>query len=117
MDAEWGEISPETAETINRAHESGARVIAVGTTTTRLLETASVDGRVQPFAGDTALFIRPGYRWRVVDGLVTNFHLPRSTPLLLASALCGRSALLDLYREAADEGYRFYSYGDAMVIL
>jgi S-adenosylmethionine:tRNA ribosyltransferase-isomerase len=116
MAAEWGEISPETAETINRARDSGGRVIAVGTTTTRLLETASPGRRVQPFAGDTSLFIRPGYRWRVVDGLVTNFHLPRSTPLLLASALCGRSALLDLYREAAAEGYRFYSYGDAMVI-
>ncbi len=117
MDAEWGEISPETAEAVNRARESGGRVIAVGTTTTRLLETASADGRVQPFAGDTSLYIRPGYRWRIVDGLVTNFHLPRSTPLLLASAFCGRSALLGLYREAAAEGYRFYSYGDAMVML
>lgn len=117
MDLEWGDISPETAETINRARESGGRVFTVGTTTTRLLETASADGRVQPYSGDTSLFIRPGHRWRIVDGLVTNFHLPRSTPLLLASAFCGRSALLGLYREAAAEGYRFYSYGDAMVIL
>ncbi len=116
MDPEWGDISPETAETINRARESGGRVFTVGTTTTRLLETASADGRVQPYSGDTSLFIRPGHRWRIVDGLVTNFHLPRSTPLLLASAFCGRSALLGLYREAASEGYRFYSYGDAMVI-
>ena len=117
MEAEWGEVLPETAEAINRARESGGRVIAVGTTSTRLIETASVDGRVQAFSGDTSLFIRPGYRWRAVDALVTNFHLPRSTPLLLASALCGRSALLNLYREASAEGYRFYSFGDAMVIL
>ncbi|MEW6682803.1 MAG: tRNA preQ1(34) S-adenosylmethionine ribosyltransferase-isomerase QueA [Nitrospirota bacterium] len=117
MEAEWGEVPPETAEAINRARESGSRVIAVGTTSTRLIETAAAEGRVRAFSGDTSLFIRPGYRWRAVDALVTNFHLPRSTPLLLASALCGRSALLDLYREAAAEGYRFYSYGDAMVIF
>jgi S-adenosylmethionine:tRNA ribosyltransferase-isomerase len=117
MDAEWGEVSSETADAINVARASGSRVIAVGTTTTRLIETASTDGFVQPFSGDTSLFIRPGYRWRAVDALITNFHLPRSTPLLLASALCGRAVLLDLYREAAAEGYRFYSYGDAMVIL
>ncbi len=117
MDAEWGDLSAETADAINAARASGGRVIAVGTTTTRLIETASVDGSVRPFSGDTSLFIRPGYRWRVVDSLLTNFHLPRSTPLLLASALCGRAVLLDLYREAAAEGYRFYSYGDAMVML
>jgi S-adenosylmethionine:tRNA ribosyltransferase-isomerase len=117
MEAEWGEVPWETAEAINRARASGGRVIAVGTTSTRLIETASADGRAKAFSGDTSLFIRPGYRWRAVDALVTNFHLPRSTPLLLASALCGRSTILDLYREAAAEGYRFYSYGDAMVIL
>lgn len=117
MDAEWGEVSRETADAINTTRASGGRVIAVGTTTTRLIETASADGLVRPFSGDTSLFIRPGYRWRGVDALVTNFHLPRSTPLLLASALCGRAVLLDLYRQAAAEGYRFYSYGDAMVIL
>lgn len=117
MDSEWGEVSSETANAINAARASGGRVIAVGTTTTRLIETASTDGLVRPFSGDTSLFIRPGYRWRVVDSLLTNFHLPRSTPLLLASALCGRAVLLDLYREAAAEGYRFYSYGDAMVIV
>lgn len=117
MDAEWGEVSAETADAINAARASGGRVISVGTTTTRLIETASVGGFVRPFSGDTSLFIRPGYRWQAVDALITNFHLPRSTPLFLASALCGRTALLDLYREAAAEGYRFYSYGDAMVIL
>lgn len=117
MDPEWGEVSPESADAINQARESGGRVIAVGTTTTRLIESAAAEGRVRPFMGDTSLFIRPGYRWRAVDALVTNFHLPRSTPLLLASALCGRSVLFTLYREAAAQGYRFYSYGDAMAIF
>jgi S-adenosylmethionine:tRNA ribosyltransferase-isomerase len=116
MEAEWGEVSSETADAINYARESGGRVITVGTTSTRLIESAAAAGRVQPFSGDTSLFIRPGHRWRAVNALVTNFHLPRSTPLVLASALCGRSALLDRYREAAAEGYRFYSYGDAMMI-
>ncbi len=93
-------------------------MIAVGTTSTRVLETAaSDDGRVGPWCGDTALFIRPGYRWKAVGALLTNFHLPRSTPLLLAAAFCGRAVLMDLYREAAREEYRFYSYGDAMLIL
>jgi S-adenosylmethionine:tRNA ribosyltransferase-isomerase len=117
MDAEWGDLSPDSADLINHARARGGRVIAVGTTTTRLIESAAENGRLRPFSGETSLFIRPGYRWKAVDALVTNFHLPRSTPLLLASALCGRSVLFDLYREASAEGYRFYSYGDAMVIL
>jgi S-adenosylmethionine:tRNA ribosyltransferase-isomerase len=117
MAAEWGEVSPETADAVNRARDAGGRVIAVGTTATRVLETAAPDGVLRPFHGETDVFIRPGHRWRVVDALLTNFHLPRSTPLLLAAALCGRPVLLDLYREAAAEGYRFYSYGDAMLIL
>jgi S-adenosylmethionine:tRNA ribosyltransferase-isomerase len=117
MAGEWGEVSRETADIVNRAREAGGRVVAVGTTATRVLETAVSDGALRPFQGETDVFIRPGHRWRAVDALLTNFHLPRSTPLLLAAAMCGRSALLDLYREAAAEGYRFYSYGDAMLIL
>ncbi|HET8760282.1 MAG TPA: tRNA preQ1(34) S-adenosylmethionine ribosyltransferase-isomerase QueA [Nitrospiria bacterium] len=117
MAAEWGEVSPDAARVITRAREAGGRVIAVGTTATRLLETAGAGGALRPYNGETDVFIRPGHRWRVVDALLTNFHLPRSTPLLLAAALCGRAALLELYREAAAEGYRFYSYGDAMLIL
>jgi S-adenosylmethionine:tRNA ribosyltransferase-isomerase len=117
MAGEWGEVSRETADTVNRAREVGGRVIAVGTTATRVLEAAVSNGALRPFQGETDIFIRPGHRWRAVDALLTNFHLPRSTPLLLAAAMCGRSVLLDLYREAAAEGYRFYSYGDAMLIL
>lgn len=118
MAAEWGDVSPEAARAVNAARTSGGRVISVGTTSTRLLETAaSEDGRVSAWRGETSLYIRPGYAWRTVDALLTNFHLPRSTPLLLASAFCGRSVLMDLYRRAAHEGYRFYSYGDAMLIL
>ncbi|MFZ5862810.1 MAG: tRNA preQ1(34) S-adenosylmethionine ribosyltransferase-isomerase QueA [Nitrospirota bacterium] len=117
MAGEWGEVSAETSAVVNRARQAGGRVIAVGTTATRVLETAAADGALRPFQGETDLFIRPGHHWRVVDALLTNFHLPRSTPLLLAAALCGRSVLLELYREAAAEGYRFYSYGDAMLIL
>jgi S-adenosylmethionine:tRNA ribosyltransferase-isomerase len=117
MAAEWGEVSPEAARAVNKAREAGGRVIAVGTTATRVLETAAAGGVLQSYDGETDVFIRPGHRWRVVDALLTNFHLPRSTPLLLAAAMCGRAVLLDLYREAAAEGYRFYSYGDAMLIL
>ncbi|MFZ5876308.1 MAG: tRNA preQ1(34) S-adenosylmethionine ribosyltransferase-isomerase QueA [Nitrospirota bacterium] len=117
MAGEWGEVSSETADVVNRARAAGGRVIAVGTTATRVLESTAADGALRPFQGETDIFIRPGHRWRVVDALLTNFHLPRSTPLLLAAAMCGRSVLLDLYREAAAEGYRFYSYGDAMLIL
>jgi S-adenosylmethionine:tRNA ribosyltransferase-isomerase len=117
MAGEWGEVSRETADIVNRAREAGGRVVAVGTTATRVLEAAVSNGALRPFQGETDIFIRPGHRWRAVDALLTNFHLPRSTPLLLAAAMCGRSVLLDLYREAAAEGYRFYSYGDAMLIL
>lgn len=118
MASEWGDLSDEAAQAVNTARESNRRILAVGTTATRVLETAaSPEGRLSPWSGETSLFIRPGYAWKVVDALLTNFHLPRSTPLLLASAFCGRSVLWDLYREAAREGYRFYSYGDAMLIL
>ncbi len=114
MHAERGEITPETAETINQARRNGGRVIAVGTTSLRLLESAAQpDGTVRPFLGETALYILPGYRFKAVDRLVTNFHLPRSTLLMLVSALSGRERILAAYSHAVEAGYRFHSYGDA----
>jgi S-adenosylmethionine:tRNA ribosyltransferase-isomerase len=114
MHAERGEITPKTAEAINMARQNGGRVIAVGTTSLRLLESASLpDGTVQPFLGETALFILPGYRFKAVDRLVTNFHLPRSTLLMLVSAFSGRQRMLTAYAHAVAAGYRFHSYGDA----
>ena len=114
MHAERGEITPETAETINRARRNGGRVIAVGTTSLRLLESSALpDGTIPPFVGETALFILPGYRFKTVDRLVTNFHLPRSTLLMLVSAFSGRDRMLAAYAHAVAAGYRFHSYGDA----
>lgn len=117
MHAEWGEVPAEVAEAANTARRSGNRVVAVGTTTTRLLESAIEDGRFAPFQGDTNRFIYPGYRFRAIDALVTNFHLPRSTLLMLVSAFAGREFVLSAYREAIEHGYRFYSFGDAMLIV
>jgi S-adenosylmethionine:tRNA ribosyltransferase-isomerase len=111
--AEWCEVGGETVEAIREAKSRGGRVIAVGTTTTRTLETAGM----QPYRGETGLFIRPPFEFRVIDGLITNFHLPRTTLLLLAQAFAGSGLLRRAYTEAIAEGYRFYSYGDAMVIL
>ncbi|HBK05208.1 MAG TPA: tRNA preQ1(34) S-adenosylmethionine ribosyltransferase-isomerase QueA [Acetobacteraceae bacterium] len=117
MHAERGEISAATAEAINAAHCAGGRVVAVGTTSLRLLESAALpDGTVEPFVGETALFILPGYRFKVVDRLVTNFHLPRSTLLMLVSAFRGRDRMLAAYRHAVEAGYRFHSYGDACLL-
>ena len=114
MHAERGEISADAAEAINRVRQNGGKVIAVGTTSLRLLESAALpDGTVQPFTGETALFILPGYRFRAVDRLVTNFHLPRSTLLMLVSAFSGRERMLAAYAHAIAAGYRFHSYGDA----
>ena len=114
MHAEWGEISPEAADTIRRQREAGGRVVAVGTTSLRLLESAAdEDGRVEAFRGDTSLFIVPGYRFRVVDALLTNFHLPRSTLFMLVAAFSGLARMKAVYAHAAAAGYRFYSYGDA----
>ena len=118
LEPEVAHVPAATAEAVNRARDEGRRVIAVGTTTTRTLEWAAGEtGRVLPRHGEADLFIVPGYRFRVVDALVTNFHLPRSTLLLLASAFAGRDQVLDAYRHAVAAGYRFYSYGDAMLIL
>jgi len=118
MHAEWGEIAAAVAEAINAARAAGGRVIAVGTTAMRLLESAAgEDGRVRPFRGETEIFITPGYRFRAVDGLMTNFHLPRSTLFILVSALMGCERMLALYAHAIEEGYRFYSYGDSSLLL
>jgi S-adenosylmethionine:tRNA ribosyltransferase-isomerase len=117
MHEEWVEVPVATVEQIRQTRERGGRIIAVGTTVVRALEGAAASGQLQPFCGKTDLFIYPGYQWRVVEGLITNFHLPRSSLLMLVSALVGRKRLLDLYQEAIVEEYRFYSFGDAMLIL
>jgi S-adenosylmethionine:tRNA ribosyltransferase-isomerase len=118
MHAEWGRIDAATAERLNAARRAGGRIVPVGTTSLRLLETAAgEDGTVRPFEGDTAIFITPGYRFKATDGLLTNFHLPRSTLFMLVSALMGRERMLDAYAHAVREGYRFYSYGDASLLL
>ena len=119
VDAEAFTVSAAAADAVTRARHEGRRVIAVGTTTTRALESLRVgdDGRVAPASGDTPLFIRPGHQFRIVAGLITNFPLPRSSLLMLVAALTGRERLLAAYREAIDRRYRFYSYGDAMLIV
>ncbi|MCW1403151.1 tRNA preQ1(34) S-adenosylmethionine ribosyltransferase-isomerase QueA [Novosphingobium sp. MW5] len=118
MHAEWGRIEPETAARLNAARAVGGRIIAVGTTSLRLLESATgEDGIIQPFAGDTSIFITPGYRFRAIDGLMTNFHLPKSTLFMLVSALMGRERMQRAYRHAIEQGYRFYSYGDSSLLL
>jgi S-adenosylmethionine:tRNA ribosyltransferase-isomerase len=118
MHSEWGRIDQATAERLNRARAEGGRLIAVGTTSLRLLESAATDdGCVKPFEGDTAIFITPGYRFRAVDGLMTNFHLPKSTLFMLVSALMGLDVMKSAYEHAIAEKYRFYSYGDASLLL
>lgn len=118
MHSEWGRIEPSAAEALNAARARGGRIIAVGTTSLRLLESAAdSEGTIHPFAGDTDIFITPGYRFRAVDGLMTNFHLPRSTLFMLVSALLGRERMLEVYGHAINQGYRFYSYGDSSLLL
>lgn len=118
MHAEWGRIDAATAARLNTVRANGGRLIAVGTTSLRLLESATgEDGVIQPFEGDTAIFITPGYRFRAIDGLVTNFHLPRSTLFMLVSALMGRERMQAAYAHAIAAEYRFYSYGDASLLL
>jgi S-adenosylmethionine:tRNA ribosyltransferase-isomerase len=117
MHAEYGEVPPYVAEAVNAARAAGGRIVCVGTTSLRLLESAADEaGLVRPFAGETAIFITPGYRFRAADGLVTNFHLPRSTLFMLVTALGGLEAMRGAYAHAVSEGYRFYSYGDACLI-
>jgi S-adenosylmethionine:tRNA ribosyltransferase-isomerase len=118
MHSEWGRIDAATADRLNRVRASGGRLIAVGTTSLRLLESAaSDDAIIQPFEGDTAIFITPGYRFKAIDGLITNFHLPRSTLFMLVSALMGLDVMKAAYRHAIETGYRFYSYGDSSLLL
>jgi S-adenosylmethionine:tRNA ribosyltransferase-isomerase len=117
MHGEWLEVPAATVEKIRATKAAGGRIIAVGTTVVRALEGASASGELQPFVGKTELFIYPGYQWRVVEGMITNFHLPRSSLMMLVSAMIGRQRLLDLYNQAIASGYRFYSFGDAMLIL
>lgn len=114
---EWCEVRPEVAERVRAAKHEGRRVIAVGTTAVRALESAAQSGEVAPFAGPTGLYIYPGYTFRAVDVMITNFHLPRSTLLLLVSAFAGKALIDRAYQEAIRERYRFYSFGDAMLIL
>ncbi len=118
MHSEWGRIEPAAAARLNAARAAGGRILPVGTTSLRLIESAADEaGRIQPFEGDTAIFITPGYAFRAVDGLVTNFHLPRSTLFMLVSALMGLEAMQGAYAHAIRQGYRFYSYGDASLLL
>lgn len=118
MHAEWGRIDATTAERLNAVRRGGGRVIAVGTTSLRLIESAcGADGVIQPFEGDTSIFITPSYQFRGIDGLMTNFHLPKSTLFMLVSALMGRSVMQDAYAHAIANEYRFYSYGDASLLL
>ncbi len=118
---EWCELTLETAEQINKTRQAGGRIVAVGTTSVRTLETAAQaagpDQTVRAFSGPTSLYILPGYRFKAVDAMITNFHLPRSTLLMLVSAFAGRERILNAYRLAVEMGYRFYSFGDAMLIL
>lgn len=117
MHSEYYEITPETADLINTAKKNGGRIICVGTTSTRTIESAADDkGIVHAGSGNTEIFIYPGYRFKVLDGLITNFHLPESTLVMLVSALAGREHVLDAYREAVELKYRFFSFGDAMFI-
>ena len=118
MHAEWGEVTAETADALNAVRAAGGRIVAVGTTSLRLLESAAQpDGRIEAFKGDTAIFIAPGYRFRAVDVLMTNFHLPRSTLFMLVSAFSGLDTMKQAYAHAIASGYRFYSFGDASLLF
>jgi S-adenosylmethionine:tRNA ribosyltransferase-isomerase len=118
MHPEWGAVSAETAAALNAARRAGGRIVAVGSTSLRLIESAAAeDGTLGAFAGETALFVTPGYRFRAVDAMLTNFHLPRSTLFMLVCAFCGRDLMLRAYAHAIETGYRFYSYGDACLLF
>ena len=118
MHAEWGQVSASAARDIAAAKAAGGRVIPVGTTALRLVETAARDtGEIQPWVGETDIFITPGFEFRVADGLITNFHLPKSTLMMLVSALMGSQEIRDIYRHAIQNGYRFFSYGDSSLLL
>ncbi len=114
---EWCQVSSDTVRAIQAVKAGGGRIVAVGTTSVRTLESAAQNGEIQPYSGSTGLYILPGYRFKVVDALITNFHLPRSTLIMLVSSFAGRERILSAYEEAKRQGYRFYSFGDAMLIL
>ena len=117
MHTEVYELPQEAADKINRARERGGRIVAVGTTSVRTLETvADKDGTVRPESGETSIFIYPGYRFKAVDAIITNFHLPESTLLMLVSAFAGKDNIFRAYKEAVKERYRFFSFGDAMLL-
>jgi S-adenosylmethionine:tRNA ribosyltransferase-isomerase len=117
MHAEYGVVTQDTANALNAARRAGGRIVAVGSTSLRLLESAAVeDGTICPFAGETAIFITPGYRFRAADLMLTNFHLPRSTLFMLVAAFCGLDTMRAAYAHAIEHGYRFYSYGDACLL-
>ena len=117
MHSEWINVGAELVAQVRRTRAAGGRVVAVGTTVLRALESALVDGELQPFAGETSIFIFPGYRIRSVDALLTNFHLPESTLLMLVSAFAGKPRIFAAYEHAVRERYRFFSYGDAMLLF
>lgn len=117
MHAEWGEVTAAAADAINATKAAGGRVIPVGTTALRLLESAARDGQLHPWRGTTDIFIYPGFRFQIADALMTNFHLPKSTLLMLVSALMGRDRMLKVYDHAIRQGYRFFSYGDASLLV
>ncbi len=117
MHSEWGEVTSETADMLNNAREKGGRIVSVGTTSLRLLESAvHEDGIIQPFEGDTDIFITPGYRFKAIDMLMTNFHLPKSTLFMLVSAFAGMNEMRRAYEHAIANDYRFYSYGDSSLL-
>ena len=118
MHTEWYNVPPQTADLINRTHQAGHRVICVGTTSCRTIESAADEtGTVHAGSDDTSIFIYPGYQFRAMDALITNFHLPESTLIMLVSAFAGRENVLEAYKEAVDMRYRFFSFGDAMMIV
>jgi S-adenosylmethionine:tRNA ribosyltransferase-isomerase len=118
VDPEFAEISKASANAINRIRKNGGRIFAVGTTSVRTLESAPVKGGlIQPFSDFVDLYIKPGHEFKIIDKMLTNFHLPKSSLIILVSAFAGREAIIESYREAVEEKYRFYSYGDCMLIL
>jgi S-adenosylmethionine:tRNA ribosyltransferase-isomerase len=118
MHSEWGHVSQQAADEVNATHASGGRVIPVGTTALRLIESAADEnGQLQPWCGSTDIFIRPGYRFRVADALMTNFHLPKSTLMMLVSAMMGTERVKEIYQHAIQSGYRFFSYGDSSILF
>ena len=117
MHKEWFSLSPETAERLNLAKSSGKRILSVGTSATRVLESCAREGVLEPGTGETGLFIYPPYEWQFIDAMLTNFHMPDRSPLMLVAALVGREQVLEAYRQAIEERYRFYSFGDSMLVL